>query len=255
VNAVNLYEWIWALKAIIVVLVAIAVDRIINKKLRSVAAAKEMPANVVNGIATTIRLLIIGGVIAALLSVVGIPSEWFLGVSALTGTAIGFASTRTVGNLLAGLYVMATRSLRAGDYVRIGNIEGVVEEITITHTKIKTPTNNIVFISNQTLLDQNIINFYYGGSKNLYCYTFEVGFDHSLPSTELEKIFEEVIEKYAGFFPKKPEYSICGMDRLGRRYVFYLYFDDPKKIFVLQPRFLGDLVKRWDEERIKAGSP
>jgi small-conductance mechanosensitive channel len=40
--------------------------------------------------------------VVAFLQYLGLGVEWFLGVSALTGAAIGFASTQTLGNFLAG---------------------------------------------------------------------------------------------------------------------------------------------------------
>jgi len=33
--------------------------------------------------------------------------------------------------------------------------------------------------------------------------------------------------------------------------MFYLYFDDPKDIFTIQPRFLEDLIRAWDEARFR----
>jgi len=43
-------------------------------------------------------------------------TTWFVGVSALTGAAIRFASTQTVGNFLAELYVMMSRPFMVRDY-------------------------------------------------------------------------------------------------------------------------------------------
>jgi len=138
-----------------------------------------------------------------------VPPDWLVAYSALGGAAIGFASTRTLGNFMAGLFVFITHPFKVNDYVRIDNIEGVVEEITFNYTKIQTQSNTLVFISNLKILDQNIINYRYIGEKSqLYCYSIHLGFDHVLSTKELEKSFDSVIARYYDKLPRKPEYMM-----------------------------------------------
>ncbi|MFW9855703.1 MAG: mechanosensitive ion channel family protein [Candidatus Thorarchaeota archaeon] len=86
--------------------------------------------------------------------------ELFVGAAALLGTAIGFASSTTIGNFISGLYLLVTNPFNVGDYVMIPsfNIEGIVEEISINYTKILTPQGIHVIISNQKLLGASIFN-------------------------------------------------------------------------------------------------
>jgi small-conductance mechanosensitive channel len=42
----------------------------------------------------------------------GLPSEAVVSLSAVIGAAVGFASTRTVGNLVAGIFLLVTRPFR-----------------------------------------------------------------------------------------------------------------------------------------------
>jgi len=70
------------------------------------------------------RIVIYSAGIAIILELWGLPAEWFIGVSALSGAAIGFASTQTIGNLLAGFCIMVTRPFEVDDYVKIGGSEG-----------------------------------------------------------------------------------------------------------------------------------
>ena len=109
------------------------------------------------------RLIVFASGVVAIVSLFGFPTDLFLGVSALTGAAIGFASTQTVGNFLAGLYLMISRPFMVRDYVKIGDVEGEVKEITINYTKIYTPTYNITEIPNRKVLDSVILN--YSGKK------------------------------------------------------------------------------------------
>ncbi|MFW9779068.1 MAG: mechanosensitive ion channel domain-containing protein [Candidatus Heimdallarchaeota archaeon] len=86
--------------------------------------------------------------------------ELFFGAAALLGTAIGFASSTTIGNFISGLYLLVTNPFNVGDYVMIPSFkaEGIVEEISINYTKILTPQGIHVIISNQKLLGASIFN-------------------------------------------------------------------------------------------------
>ncbi|MHA2053645.1 MAG: mechanosensitive ion channel domain-containing protein [Candidatus Hodarchaeales archaeon] len=84
----------------------------------------------------------------------------FIGAAALLGTAIGFASSSTIGNFISGLYLLVTNPFNVGDYVILPNlkVEGIVEEISINYTSILSPEGIQVLIANQKLLGTIIKN-------------------------------------------------------------------------------------------------
>lgn len=103
----------------------------------------------------------IGRVIIVLLGIFGIVGEeFFIGAAALLGTAIGFASSTTIGNFISGLYLLVTNPFSVGDYVMLPGmkIEGIVEEISINYTKILSPQGIHISVSNQKLLGTAIHN-------------------------------------------------------------------------------------------------
>ncbi len=86
--------------------------------------------------------------------------ELFIAAAALLGTAIGFASSSTIGNFISGIYLLVTNPFSVGDYVILPNlkVEGIVEEISINYTSILTPEGIHVLITNQKLLGTIIKN-------------------------------------------------------------------------------------------------
>jgi len=119
------------------------------------------------------------------------------------------------------------------DYVKIGDVEGEVREITINYTKIYTPTYNITEIPNRKVLDSIILN--YSGKKNIIDYSFPVGFSHQKNMTNselLEECIKPAIEKFykkhVKLLPKKPEASMSKMDRLGREVMIRMFFPEGK---------------------------
>jgi len=240
------------IQAAIIVAVAVFLERFIARYIKRVSRRKEWPPHVTNGLVLTFRLLILLGAVATLMRTGGVPPDWLVAYTALAGAAIGFASTRTIGNFFAGLFLFITHPFRVNDFVRVDNIEGVVEEITFNYTKIRTQSNTHVFISNLKILDQSIINYRYKAEKSqLYCYSISLGFDHALSTEELEKAFDSVIERYSKKLPKEPEYVMQGTTAFERRYIFYLYVKNPKDVFTIQPSFVREITEAWEKAKNK----
>lgn len=257
----GLFEEIWSsanavyIWAAVIVVVAVIVERSIARYLRSVARRKEWPPHIMNGILLTFRLLILLGAVAMVLHIGGVPNDWLVAYSALGGAAVGFASTRTLGNFIAGLFLFVARPFKVNDFVRVDSVEGIVDEITFNYTKIRTRNGTLVFISNLKILDQNIVNFRCrAGKASMYCYSVELAFDHKLSSAELQSIFDKVIAKYEKDAPRKPEYAQMSVGAFERRYLFYLYVKRPQDVFAMHPVFVKEITEAWDKAKEKASS-
>jgi small conductance mechanosensitive channel len=233
---------------IVIATVATVVERMITRWLRKIIKRTEMPPEVGNGLILTGRLVILVGAVVALLYVGGVPPDILISLSALGGAAVGFASTRTIGNFIAGLFLLVTRPFRVGDYVRIDGVEGIVQEITLNYAKILTSTNTVVSISTQRILDKDLTNFRFRGEESkLFCYSFELSFDHRLHTEKLEELLDSVIGRYAEKLPRKPEYQQSKLTNFGRYYMLYFYVEDPTDIFVLQPQLVKEITQAWDK--------
>jgi small-conductance mechanosensitive channel len=241
--------------AIVLVIVAatFVVDILIRRALSRYGKRLDMEPHAVNILKLIARIVIFASGVVALLVVFEFPTEWFVSISALTGAAIGFASTQTVGNFLAGLYLMISRPFMVRDYVKIGDVEGEVREITINYTKIYTPAYNITEIPNRKVLDSIIRN--YSGRQDIIDYSFKMGFPHGENITNEELVaecvkptIEKFYEKHKDILPKKPEVSMLSMDRLGREFSIRMFVPEGKinEFYDLQPALMQDIVTCWD---------
>jgi len=241
------------LSLIAIAVVAIALERIFTRYLSRFAKRAKLQPSAANNLVLTFRILILIGALLALSRAGGLSPEVIVAVSAIGGAALGFASQKTLGNFIAGLYLLAARPFKVEDYVRIGTVEGIVQEVTINYTKVLTIGNNIVSISNLQILDRDITSFTYQNDKNagLYCYTFEIGFDHRVSTQKIAEIFEEVFERHQHTLPRKPSYMLTRSAAFQRDYTVYLYVEHPEDIFTLRPQIAEEVFKRWDMERAK----
>lgn len=89
-----------------IVVTAIILERLIARYLFKFAERTGLEPGVKNNLILTFRIIILIGATASLIRVGGLPSEWFVAFSTLGGAALGFASTKTIGNFVAGLFCL-----------------------------------------------------------------------------------------------------------------------------------------------------
>jgi small-conductance mechanosensitive channel len=109
---------------------------------------------------TLVTTIVFVGLISALLVIppVRALAGGILASSAVVGLVIGFASQRTIGNVVAGILIAVTQPLRLGDQVTVEGTEGIVEEIGLTYTWIRTRDNDRLVVPNEKLASESIRN-------------------------------------------------------------------------------------------------
>jgi small-conductance mechanosensitive channel len=81
-----------------------------------------------------------------------------LASGAVIGVIIGFAAQRTLGNFIAGLLIAVSQPVRLGDRVTYEGEDGVVEEIGLTYTFIRTRDDARLVVPNDKLVSDTIRN-------------------------------------------------------------------------------------------------
>jgi small-conductance mechanosensitive channel len=89
----------------------------------------------------------------------GANSEAFKGLTVLAGLMLSLGASSVVGQALSGLSLMYSRSLRVGEYVKVGDTEGTVVTLGMFTTKIHTGMGEEVSVPNSVLFSQPIRNF------------------------------------------------------------------------------------------------
>ena len=74
------------------------------------------------------------------------------------GIVVGLAARQTLGALLAGFVLMFSRPFEIGDWVEIGDHEGIVTDITIVTTRMQTFAGEYVMIPNDVVSAESVVN-------------------------------------------------------------------------------------------------
>jgi len=104
---------------IVIAIIAVTLERLLSRYLSHFAKRIKLEPSTGNNLVLTFRILILIFAVLAISSLGGVQTEWLLSVSAIGGAAVGFASQKTLGNFIAGLFLLAAHPFKVGDYVNI----------------------------------------------------------------------------------------------------------------------------------------
>jgi MscS family membrane protein len=102
-------------------------------------------------------IIFIAGVLAVLSSL-GFNMSTALAGLGIGGLAIGFGAQKTIENLFGGVSVLGDEVFRVGDVCRFGDRSGVVEDIGLRSTRIRTDERSLLAIPNGTVATINLEN-------------------------------------------------------------------------------------------------
>lgn len=145
-------------------MISLAVSRAIHRALN--LAPKSDPA-VTRFIAGLIRAAILAVVALAVLSFLGIETTSLSGMILASGIAIAFVLQGPLANLAAGAMMLFFRPFSVGDEIEVQGIKGIVTDIEMTATRMKTRDNVAIIIPNGQIWGQVLRNHSAYGVRRL----------------------------------------------------------------------------------------
>lgn len=118
-------------------------------------------------------------IILATLSNLGVNTTSFIAVLGAAGLAVGLAFQGTLSNIGAGVLLVFFRPFNVGDFIDAAGVSGVVEEINLFSTLLKTGDNKQIIIPNSAIIGKNIINFSKKETRRVD-FVFGIGYDDDL---------------------------------------------------------------------------
>ena len=199
-----------------------------------------------------------------------IPPLRALGVTLFAGAGvlaaiIGFASQAAFSNIVGGIFIVIFKPYRVGDMLKVGNIEwGVVEDITLRHTVIRSFQNERYIIPNNTMSNENILNASIGERKN--CMFVEMGISYDSDIDLAIKIMQEEAIKHPSCRDYRSAIDLAdGKDQVVVRLVSfgdssvnlraYVWADDPITGFKMKTDLFKSIKERFDQEKIEIPFP
>lgn len=116
-------------------------------------------------------------------SMVGIETTSFIAVLGAAGLAVGLALQGSLANFAGGALVLMFRPYKVGDFIEAQGVSGVVAEIQIFNTILRTGDNKRVIVPNGPLSNGIITNFSTEQTRRVD-FVFGIGYDDDIPKAK-----------------------------------------------------------------------
>jgi len=191
----------------------------------------------------------------AVLALWNVNLEGLLVGAGFLGIVVGFAARQTLGSLLAGFVLMFSRPFTIGDWVRIGDQEGIVTDITIFNTRLENFDGEFVVMPNDKVSNQAITN---RSQKGLLRLRIDVGIDYADDPDHARQVALEAISDLQEVvdapppqvFPKSFGDSAVVMEMR-----FWIDHPTPPRKWKAVSAVITSVKEAFDEEGIKIPFP
>lgn len=163
-----------ALTAGAVMIVMLWVSAAIESRLLRSAVGGQLSLRKAIANATRAVLLFFGLIFA--LSAVGIDLTALSVLGGAVGVGIGLGLQKLAANYVSGFVILAERSMRIGDNVRVDNFEGRITDITTRYTVIRSPTGRESIVPNEMLITNRVENLSLADPKVWQSTVLSVGY-------------------------------------------------------------------------------
>ena len=116
-------------------------------------------ATLVPFLAKLVYYAVLAVVVIAVLNRVGVATTSVVAIFGAAGLAVGLAMQGTLANFASGVMLLLFRPFKLGDFVDAGGTVGVVQEIGIFSTTLKSPDNIKITVPNSQVYGSTISNF------------------------------------------------------------------------------------------------
>ena len=217
---------------------------------------KSQMIRIVPPIFRVIKLVIVFIAIAGFLQTHGYSVSSLIAGFGITGLAVGLAANATLSNVFGTIAIISDKSFKLGDYIKIKDFEGIVEDINMRSTKIRTLDNALTVIPNSEIANTEIVNISAAHRKRLY-ETIGVTYDTSDEKLQQAvKILEEILEN----MPEVGKDYIVNLNALADSAIeIRVHAYVKTKVFAtflkIKERFLLEVIRRFREENIEFAFP
>jgi small conductance mechanosensitive channel len=147
---------------------------------------------IIGFIGSILYIALLAFVVVAALGQLGIQTTSFIAILGAAGLAIGLALQGSLANFAAGFLMIIFRPFKVGDFVEVAGVAGVVKDMQIFTTTMKTGDNKTIIIPNAKISGDNIIN--YSAEKNRRV-DMTVGVAYDADLSKVRDVLNDIISK------------------------------------------------------------
>ena len=149
----------------------------------------ELSKEIGNFVLAILKILFAGIGLGAMLQVWGINVTALVASLGIGGLAFALAAKDTAANLFGSFSLLADKSIRIGEWIKVGGVEGTVETIGMRTTKIRSFQKSLITVPNHIVANNPIENFSRRGVRRI---KLHIGLTYGTTESQMTKIIEEI---------------------------------------------------------------
>jgi small-conductance mechanosensitive channel len=215
-----------ALTAGLVLIVTLWISAALESRLLKSATGSDLSLRKV--ISNTVRALLMFVGLLLALSSVGIDLTALSVLGGAVGVGIGFGLQKLAANYVSGFVILAERSMRIGDNVKVDNFEGCITDIKARYTVIRSASGRESIVPNEMLITQRVENASLTDSKLSQSIMVTVVYDS--PVDQVMVLLQIACQTQSGVLAEPaPSVALSSFGTDGLEFTLSYWFENPAK--------------------------
>ena len=190
--------------AVVIFIIGKWIARKITYLVKKAMGKANMDETLISFLGNGVYMILMVRVVLAALDYLGVKTTGFVAILGAAGLAVGLALQGSLANFASGVLIIMFRPFKKGDAVDGGGVFGIVEEITILTTVMRTPDNKVIIVPNSQIMGGAIINFSTKPTRRVDL-VIGCGYDDDLK--KVRSVLESILEDDERIL-KDPSYTI-----------------------------------------------
>jgi len=213
------------LTAGLVLIVALWISSAIEARLLRSATGGELSLRMAVSNATRALLLFVGLLIA--LSAVGIDLTALSVLGGAIGVGLGFGLQKLAANYISGFVILAERSMRIGDNVRVDNFEGRITQINARYAVIRALTGRESIVPNEMLITSRVENLSLADAQVWQSTVVSVAYDSDV-NLVMRLLREAALNQQRVLREPEPSVALSAFGADGLEFTVGYWISDPE---------------------------
>lgn len=181
----------------------------------------------------------------------GSDSIAFKGVSVFLGVLISVGSSSAISNIIAGLVITYMRPFKVGDWIKTGEIVGIVKEKNTLVTRLRTIDNEDITVPNSSILNSHTVNYSTACDHEGLIISKEVTVNYDVPMDLAEKLLLQAAQMTRDI-SVKPEAFVFqkNLDLMYATFQLKAYTHQPERMYHIHSDLYKNIMKVFLENDI-----
>lgn len=180
-------------RAIAFFVLGLIVVKIVRMILQTVLFKSRLDGAAATFVISIVTIVLYVALVIVLVSTLGFSTASIIAAFSAVALAVILALKDSLSSLANGIIIIFTKPFKKGDYVKIGDKDGLVQDIRLFNTKILTYSNEEIIIPNSDILTTDVVNY---STMPLRRIVFSLPVPYTADISEVKKVVLESIGSY-----------------------------------------------------------